>query len=163
MRERVVGGAESISKLQAILFDPPSSSPLPFSYPDTLPRPFRGSFLQEKPLLSPLPFSFPFVSSLFLFREATCSPRILISSKVLFPLNRAATKNNALYVRVLRPASPLRVVARLFLSRFGLGTGSQRLPSRHASFDSSFRHASEFAIHANSPRRAAIFLIYRVS
>lgn len=33
-------------------------------------------------------------------RKVACSPRILISSKVLFPLNRPATRNNALYVRV---------------------------------------------------------------
>lgn len=91
---------------------PPCSIPLLrrflLSYPDTLPWPFPGSFPQEKPL--PLPVSLSFASSLSLphsiwlspFREAACSPRILISSKVLFPLNRAATRNNALYVRVLR-------------------------------------------------------------
>lgn len=78
-------------------------------YPDTLPRPFPGSFPQEKPL--PLLDSHRPSRSLSLwlapFRETACSPRILISSKVLFPLNRAATRNNALYVRVLRLSLPL--------------------------------------------------------
>lgn len=78
-------------------------------YPDTLPRPFPGSFPQEKPL--PLLDSHRPSRSLSLwlapFRETVCSPRILISSKVLFPLNRAATRNNALYVRVLRLSLPL--------------------------------------------------------
>lgn len=52
--------------------------------------------------LSLPPLSFSFSRTLSPFRETAYSPRILISSKVLFPLNRAATGNNALYVRVLR-------------------------------------------------------------
>lgn len=74
-------------------------------YPDTLPRPFPGSFPQEKPLplLAPSRSLSPWLAP---FRETACSPRILISSKVLFPLNRAATRNNALYVRVLRLSLP---------------------------------------------------------
>lgn len=105
-RERVVGGAESISKLQATLFDPPSSSlpPLVSRHP-----PF-SRLLPSGKATPPARLSLSFASSLSLphsiwlspFREAACLPRILISSKVLFPLNRAATRNNALYVRVLR-------------------------------------------------------------
>lgn len=93
---------ESISKLQATLFDPLS--------PDTLPRP--PSLRKSHSPCSTHP------ARLAPFRETACSPRILISSKVLFPLNRAATRNNALYVRVLRVSHSLsRFVARLFLSR----------------------------------------------
>lgn len=92
-------------------------------YPDTLPQPFPGSFPQEKPL--PLLDSYRPSRSLSLwlapFRETACSPRILISSKVLFPLNRAATRNNALYVRVLRLSLPPSL-RRLFLSRSGHST-----------------------------------------
>lgn len=91
-------------------------------YPDTLPRPFPGSFPQEKPL--PLLDSHRPSRSLSLwlapFRETACSPRILISSKVLFPLNRAATRNNALYVRVLRPSLTSSLASSLDFSSHAL-------------------------------------------
>lgn len=119
-RGGLVGGMESISKLQATLLDP-------LSPPSTLPRPFPGSFPQEKPL--PLLDSHRPSRSLSLwlapFRETACSPRILISSKVLFPLNRAATRNNALYVRVLRLSLP----PALRRSTFPLTLWSQYFPS----------------------------------
>lgn len=57
------------------------------------------------------------------FGRQRASPRILISSKVLFPLNRAATRNNALYVRVLRLSFlPPRPSSSLFSSSPVSGT-----------------------------------------
>lgn len=128
----VVGGVESISKLQATLFDPLSPPPpLVFRHPPATFSRLLPSGKATPPLLcSPvssrcLSFSFSLSLSgsllffslvLSLAREATCSPRILISSKVLFPLNRAATRNNALYVRVAVASLFFpRFVARLFL------------------------------------------------
>jgi len=114
-RERRMKGERGVRRRNGIHFEI-ASHPVrsPFStvcllYPDTLPRPFPSSFPQEKPL--PLLDSHRPSRSLSLwlapFRETACSPRILISSKVLFPLNRAATRNNALYVRVSRLSLPL--------------------------------------------------------
>lgn len=87
---------------------PPCSIPFLHRLADTLPRPFPGSFPQEKPLplLDSHRPSRSLSPRLAPFRETACLPRILISSKVLFPLNRAATRNNALYVRVLRLSLP---------------------------------------------------------
>lgn len=103
------GRVESISKLRATLSDfspanlflltpslrkihPP---PVPFAPPRSLPLPLSFSYH--------LTFSLSFhqapVSFLRSLPKVACSSRILISSKVLFPLNRAATRNNALYVR----------------------------------------------------------------
>lgn len=87
------------------------------------------------------------------FGEAACSPRILISSKVLFPLNRAATRNNALYVRVLRLSFlPPRPSSSLFSSS-PVSELQFRAALTSPSLASSFRHASELAMYSNLFRR----------
>lgn len=116
---------ESISKLRATLsdFSPANLFPLAPSLRKIHPPlvPLRSLSLHFFPLSSTfhLPYFLSFyrplacvLSSLSLPKVA-CSSRILIPSKVLFPLNRAATTNNALYVRVFRLVSFLIVALSL--------------------------------------------------
>lgn len=81
-------------------------------------------------------------------------------AKVLFPLNRAATRNNALYVRVLRlsPLAP-RFVARLFLSRSD-HSNLLRVPPVSILFLLSFRQI--LSMYSNLSRNTQIRYIFNL-
>lgn len=85
--------------------EPPCPTSLPnlFLLPPSLrkihPPPHSSTLVLRLSTTFHSPFP-PRVLSLAPYPKVACSSRILISSKVLFPLNRAATRNNALYVRV---------------------------------------------------------------
>lgn len=98
---RIVGGVESISKLQATLFDPLSPPPLLVSrHPPAVFSP--ASSLRKSHSCSTHPASLALSRVLSLSGSQHARLEYWYRAKVLFPLNRAATRNNALYVRVLR-------------------------------------------------------------
>lgn len=183
-KEKGAGGGRRTSGIHFEIASHPVRSPFFAASSSRIPTPSRGLFPapslrkshspcpSRPPPLPPsltlcLSFSLSVPYSIWLspFREATCSPRILISSKVLFPLNQAATRNNALYVRVLRlsflPLSSLFAFSSPFWPRYSRGSQQRCLPHpvpRSSRFVlSSFRHASELAICSNFFRRGPLY------
>lgn len=136
---RIVGGVESISKLQATLFDPLSPPPLLVSrHPPAVFSP-ASSLRKSHSSCSTHPASLALSRVSLPFGSQHARLEYWYRAKVLFPLNRAATRNNALYVRVLRLSllAP-RFVARLFLSRSD-HSNLLRVPPVSILFLSSFR------------------------